>query len=287
LTKKALVTITIGDEYKSYWDQHCKDNWEGYAEKHDYDIVLIEDYIESDPKDRAPNWQKLLLFDHSDLKDYDRVVWLDSDIVINYPQAPCIVSETQPGKVGCVNYQQALPSFEDRKSGYFRAQQLSENESLRKAAPITFRERYELVGLEDGPNDFINAGVLVLEPTHKQFLRKVYEDYDNRKHSFEENVWLSYELLKEDLIDPVDPRFNKLLVYELAQNYPFLFVEDELNLKFLTWIVNSVLLKSYFLHLTAGFQRRFIGLTMPGHSWLKTMKLIRENVPAETIKFRN
>ena len=46
--RKALTTIVIGREYQAMWNALYRKSVEAYAEKHGYDLVLIDDHIDPD-----------------------------------------------------------------------------------------------------------------------------------------------------------------------------------------------------------------------------------------------
>ena len=89
---KCMVTILIGDYFKDFWRRHSRQTWLEYAERQEYDIVIIDDYIDDSEfgKSRQPHWQKCLTLEHERVKAYDHVVWVDADILINFHTALCV-----------------------------------------------------------------------------------------------------------------------------------------------------------------------------------------------------
>ena len=51
--KKCLVTLTIGDDFKSFWKKYFEHRLDEYATRHGYDIVAIDDYIVAPGSDFA------------------------------------------------------------------------------------------------------------------------------------------------------------------------------------------------------------------------------------------
>ena len=45
--KKCLVTLTIGDDFKRFWKKYFEHRLDEYATRHGYDIVAIDDYIDT------------------------------------------------------------------------------------------------------------------------------------------------------------------------------------------------------------------------------------------------
>ena len=112
--KKCLVTLLIGDEIRTFWDKHLKSTWVKYAEKHGYDIITIDDYIDNSPMaaSRAPHWQKCLILEHPKVKSYESAVWVDADIMINFHTAPCIVEHNASDRIGPGAHPDVPPAIE-------------------------------------------------------------------------------------------------------------------------------------------------------------------------------
>src|SRR5437870_3310658 len=83
--KNAIVSIVIGDRYQTAWDRACKSTWTAYAQKYGYDIVIIQCHLDESDRARARSvsWQKLLVLSQPWARHYERVVWVDSDIVFS------------------------------------------------------------------------------------------------------------------------------------------------------------------------------------------------------------
>src|SRR3977135_1510492 len=92
VAKNAIVTLAIGTAYSDRFEQLCRKNWTGYAERHGFDLFVIEEPLDSSERGtkRSPAWQKCLVLGVPGLAGYERVVWVDSDIVLN-PAAPSIL----------------------------------------------------------------------------------------------------------------------------------------------------------------------------------------------------
>ena len=79
------------------FDQLCKHEWTIYAEKYNFDLIVLKQSLDDSDRARlrSPAWQKLLILSQSWSNQYDQIVWLDSDIIINNKNAPDI-SENLP-----------------------------------------------------------------------------------------------------------------------------------------------------------------------------------------------
>ena len=109
--KKAIVTITIGEKYKNMFHKYCKENWQNYCEKYNYDLIVINNYLDNSEraKERSPAWQKLLILSQEWSNNYDQIVWIDTDIIINYQEAKDIASQVSIEKAVAVN-EYSIPS---------------------------------------------------------------------------------------------------------------------------------------------------------------------------------
>ena len=86
----ALVTAIIGEKHRSLWETHARESWQRYAARHGYEIVLITEPLDKSEFGRSRHvaWQKLLLFSLPGIERFERVAWVDSDIIINAAMAP-------------------------------------------------------------------------------------------------------------------------------------------------------------------------------------------------------
>lgn len=214
---KAIVSVQIGEACQSEWERMFRQSWEGYAAKHGYDIVVIPDFIDpsANARQRSPNWQKLLICRDPRVAQYRSVVWLDSDVLVNYHTAPCIVSQWSGEKIGIVSERESLCNV------------LGANETLYERyrsflGPYRhMEERYELSGLPNDAGDYSNTGVFVIEPArHAEILEYIYANYQETPHTAKEETPFSYHIYKHGLAERIDPRFNRLWCYEMIRNYP-------------------------------------------------------------------
>lgn len=257
MDKKALVTLLIGESYQRLWQNSFKKTWEHYASKHGYDIVVIDHCLDESPKakQRSIHWQKCLILEHPKVQDYNSVVWIDADILINYHHAPCIVQQTPPDKVGVVTYQTEFSSPARWDNRYHRR-----SSSTPTGKGPSFEQWYLQAGLPGDIHDFINTGVLVLNPNkHREALRHVYDHFNENKYSHQENGALSYYLLKQQMTHPLDPRFNVSWNGDIVEHYPFLYAKHNFdNKELLTCCVNASWQNAYFLHFIASAARECV-----------------------------
>jgi hypothetical protein len=219
---KAIVTLAIGKEYGEQWNRLCRANWQSYADRHGYDVVCLEAPLDTSERARrrSPAWQKCLILGAEPMLRYERVVWIDSDILIN-ARAPCVCAAVPVEKVGAVD-QWATPTPELYAQGMER---LFEYWGSGAVANHTARDYYARWGLPPAFDQVAQTGVLVLSPRHhRPLLEGVYFEYEEKgggEWNYEMRP-LSYELLKADLVHWIDPRFNWPWIILKALHYPFL-----------------------------------------------------------------
>lgn len=264
-SNKCIVTLLIGSHYQQMWENLFADTWRKYAKCHGYDIVIITDYIDPNhgEKKRSPHWQKCLILEHPDVQKYRHAVWIDADILINYHRAPCIVSQTAPGKVGAVSYNAlncATPKLQanrrDREFDY--SVQFGGGDHYGLGRPAEAQDIYRIVGIQTDVNDVINTGVMALETDrHANILRKVYDTRQETPLSLYEMIPLSHDLLKGDIVHFVDPRFNADYLLETLEYYPFLLLkefqdEKRENRRIRIMAANVIWNNNFFIHCVSG-----------------------------------
>lgn len=225
---KALVTLVIGKRYLNRWQVRCQVNWQQYAERHHYDLIVIDTPLDTSARavQRSPAWQKCLILGEERVKRYERVVWIDSDIFIN-PAAPSIVDQVPEDRVGAVEWSAGLTHDEfelllDRQQAYWKTPVLDRSA----------QDYYARFGLPPSFDEVVQTGVLVLSPhRHQSLLEAVYNHYEDKGS----NEWhyemrpLSYELLKANCVHWIDHRFNAIWFNIKCLHYPFLLRHSDLD----------------------------------------------------------
>jgi hypothetical protein len=240
MMNKAIVTAIIGDRHRQLWQTTARASWEQYARKHGYALIVIEQPIDQGPlaSQRSLAWQKLLVLSLPEIQRYDRVVWLDGDILINHETAPCVVSNVPPERIGAVRDQPLLshPSL---------AVPFARNNKWQGSPADLARRRYQLNGLEPAFDYYLNTGVLVLSPRHhRDALESVYQRHRETEFSYSEQLGLSHEILSRGLHHAIDPRFNTLWLEYKVAFYPFLLAAPSL----LPLCLATAMSNNFFLH---------------------------------------
>ena len=279
INDKCLATLLIGETYQKMWRQHFEKSWREYAKKHGYDIVVVDRHIDGSERgrNRTPHWQKCLILEHEEVRQYKDVVWVDADVVINFHTAPCIVGCNEPGKIGIVSYNAAYPNAEKKDNILGRAFEYGPQEWMRDPG-LTYPMLYAKAGLATDVDDMVNTGVLVLRTgVHEELLRQVYDHCEENEFSAKENIPLSYHILASGMANAIDTRFNTIWDYVLLESYPFLVVENfETDLRMQALCVNTAWHNSYFLHFIAGNSRRHAAYLVQDHHWIDAWRRIYE-----------
>ena len=205
----------------------------------------------STPSDvaRSPAWQKLLILDLPWAKRYERIIWLDADIVINV-SAPNILNSAGPvEKVGiCEDAGRLSPAEAQVYLECKNNLTLSPN-NVNLSWRAAMRAIYTLN--ETPPHDtMFNTGVMVLSPAHhNDTLRDVYA-CPELSHLYEQPQ-LSHRLVENDLAHGLSPRFNWGLV-ELVETIFNSGMAGGETPQFMAQVmhvlVRSQLKSAYFLH---------------------------------------
>ena len=227
--RKAIVTLAVGAEFRRRWNEACSQNWSRYAARHGYDIICIDEPLDTSERARlrSPAWQKCLVLGQPFSARYDRIVWVDSDILIS-PDAPDVSVGVPADKVGAVD-EFGIPSPE-----LHRLVRLKDYARWRRSGvPFidnpTPESYYTAYGFSRGFGHVVQTGVMVLSPQHHRgILERTYTAHEDRGPGWNYEMRpLSHELLSAGCVHWIDPRFNYLLgIYE-SLHYPFLAESDD------------------------------------------------------------
>ena len=252
--KTAIVTIAIGAAYSARFRAHCEGGWSRYADRHGFQLIVIEAPLDLTPRAaaRSPAWQKCLVLRPDVAGSFDRVIWIDSDILIN-DSAPSIAEGVPLEKIGATD-EHLFPSPQLRRQMFMALTQQAEavNPGLAKtwASYLDPADWHAAWGLPRSGRSIVQTGVLVLAPKHhRELLEHVYYSYEDRggePMNYEMRP-LSYEIQKQGLLHVLDSRFNAVLIFLIMQRQMQLrraLMPDECAA-----LVRSVFDQGYFLHL--------------------------------------
>jgi hypothetical protein len=252
--KKAIVTLAIGATYLDRWTKICRKNWAAYCERHGYDLILFDRPLDTSERAqrRSPAWQKCLVLGTGTVREYERVVWVDSDIVIN-PAAPSVVEGVPPEKIGAVD-EHTFPSADARQRIIKRLVKAWADADPKIARNwqsfINPADWHALAGLPRRHRHIVQTGVLVMSPRHHDgLLEHVYNNYEDvggEPMNYEMRP-LSHEIQELGLQHWIDRRFNAtvgfLLLYEqVILKKPVATLWEE------TAVARAAFERNYFLH---------------------------------------
>jgi hypothetical protein len=256
--KRALVTLALGEKYETNFRSFCHDSWTSYARRHNVDIVVITHTLDNSARaaSRSPAWQKCLILDQEQLRQYDQVAWVDSDILIN-PQSPSVFENVPLEMIGAVDAY-ATPNREDYRIALERLYEHWKKNGVAFISNLSATEYHNAFGLEGDFESVVQTGVMVLSPRyHNSLLQDVYNTYEDKggAHWNYEMRPLSYEILRNKRAYWLNPKFNMGWAYFKQCVYPFLIARGQRIpmrriLRFMAErkCATTAFLNSYFLH---------------------------------------
>lgn len=201
--KVILVTIAIGEKYLQEYNNLFYESQSNYALKNGYDFKVITDFIDKRITHKsAISFNKILVCNLEWSNNYDFIIFVDADILININSPPLHNYVDYQGCIGIID-EYSQPSKERRlkiqkKMGW----------------ETTASDYYKLCKLNIQTDMVLNTGVLVLQPKiHNEFLKYVYQKYVKysishpRGFHFEQSC-IGYEIQKNNLYKVIDNKFN-------------------------------------------------------------------------------
>ena len=202
--KCCLVTICIGEKYLEEYNRLFRSSQEKYAKKSGYDFKIITDFISKNKHDNLINMNKWLLCELEWSNNYDFIIFIDADIIIN-ENAPTIHNEYDFGnKIGVVN--QSQPTLQARIDGQIhKGFEVTAKDYYKKHAKLVF----------DGDH-IINSGVIVIQPKiHKKYLSDLavrFEPYIIKQPSnlHKDQCFFGYQLQVDNMHFFMNMKWNAL-----------------------------------------------------------------------------
>ena len=257
----AIATLALGERYLRPWQEVCEPGCRAYANAHGYDVVCLTTPPDGSARarSRSPAWQKCLILSQPELEGYDRVVWVDADVVIN-PDAPSVVAGVPRELVGAVD-EYSIPDRETHRANLEKLTRFFDQHKIRYVPNSTPADYYRVYGLPDHHDAVVQTGVMVLSPAHHtDLLARVYRDYEQRggpEWNYEMRP-LSFELMEAGVVRWIDPRFNYIWGLYRSLHYPFLL--NHPNHESAPDAVAEALADTYFMHFAGGTDE----LSLPG-----------------------
>lgn len=200
MTRVLLVSIAIGDAYLHEYNALFRPSHELYAKRHEYDFKVVTEWLQGPNLRDTTSFQKILI--PSKFSDYDYVIFIDADILIN-PEAPPIHLEIGCEMIGCVD-QWMQPNG--------RRLEIARRNGWETSAS----DYYKLAGFSIQTDKVINTGVLVFQPTlHASLCEEIYRNFIGRSighkrgFHYEQSV-IGYILQSERMVKWLDIRWNAI-----------------------------------------------------------------------------
>ncbi len=224
MKKNGIVIMAIGDDYLNKWKVYSKASVEKYCDRFNLELVLITQVPDSSERAnaRSSSWQKCLIGNLPETKNLNRLLWMDSDIVVNNANAENLFDIVPQGKIGG---SEAFTFFNKPFYRFILSEMFNywEKQGIQYIHNLTGNEFYRNFGIETDLNEVIQCGVFLMEPDlHNEIFERAYYQYEDKGSS----AWnyemrpLSYEIMKSGLFHEVDDRYNFLVSNYLTAFYP-------------------------------------------------------------------
>jgi hypothetical protein len=201
--KVLLITIAIGDKYFEEYKDLFYESHKNYALKHGYDFKVVTEFLDKNIQIKSTiSFNKILVCNQEWSTNYDFIIFIDADILININSPPIHNYMDYGNCIGIID-EYSQPSKERRlkiqkKMGW----------------ETSASDYYKLCGLNIQTEMVFNSGVLVLQPAkHKDFLEYIYNKYvlhsisHYRGFHFEQSC-IGYEIQRAKLYKVIDNKFN-------------------------------------------------------------------------------
>ena len=170
-----VVTMAIGSDYQGAFKRWYLPSWQDYCCRQGFDLHVIDQPVDQrvDLSRKSLHWQKLLIPSLPQFRDYERVVWIDADIVINAGIAPDITTGVSPKRIGVVDATRWMTTPDDIFNQYSRflfldalsltfKNTLGANDCRTLVADMTIADMYRLKGFNPPVDHYINTGSWLL-----------------------------------------------------------------------------------------------------------------------------
>lgn len=225
--KSAICTLVIGERFEKLFGEFSARSWQDYCRAHGYELFVFRKPF-ADLPGKSYAWQKLFLLDQPELRSFDKIVWLDADIIIKAGAPPI---DAPAGLIGYV-----------------------------PEPPITGNVAtwYESFGLPPAP-DIVQTGVLCLELAHAAVLHRAIQYPETKLY---EMPALSWHISQSGFGYLLDRRFNAVPAILMLNRAPKWTVENK-PIKELLWhlhyplfrrAIEDVCANNWFIH-AAGAKR--------------------------------
>lgn len=231
--KTAIITFTIGphDHYERLFLPSVRE----YAKRIGADYHQIKELpVPMDVDSKSPVirkhlicMQKMLIAGLDWVQQYDWILLIDADILVNFHKAPNIFEQVKDGFINGVNEREQF-GLEDYAEEAWKLIDSGKN-------PSTVEEYYTKYGFEVVSKAQMNGGFLVFQPRiQKEFFRATYDKYMPKILQGQDvdgdQGPLNVEGWTQSKLHLIDPRWNRCWMFAHAILYPFLNEENHRKL---------------------------------------------------------
>lgn len=247
--RQAIVTVLVGETYVETWRVLCQPNWQAYADRHGFDLIVIAHLPDMSERGqgRSPAWQKLLVLDQPWSSAYERIVWVDADIVMSNHAPNILAVVPDPARIGA-SLSGAQFSEAEKHIYFERLHQVVVEPQLADLAwQFTEDNGFAESEIDREGARMLNTGVLVMNPQrHNAMLKDIYSS-DSASRLYEQPA-LSREIARRDLLTPVTPRFNWVVHERRVLDFADVETLEHPEMPRLVAHLRNELSKAYFLH---------------------------------------
>jgi len=214
------------------FDTLCVKGWSNYCAKFGYDLIVIKKQLDLSDRSRrrSPAWQKLLICSQEWSKNYDQIVWLDTDILINLKYSGDICNQTPIEKVSAVETY-SIPNRHVHDIALKRLYLDWDKKRIKYIDNAQPHQYYKNRGIKAifEINEVVQTGVFVCSPAyHREIFEHIYYSYEDRngpEWNYEMPA-MSYEIIKNNLQNWIRPEYNFCVSNLTSAYYPFFFHES-------------------------------------------------------------
>jgi hypothetical protein len=253
-TKKAIVTLAIGEKYLKKWEQNSLPSLLKYCKNHSLGLYVQTNPIDTNEPRKKPQWQKILL--PAKLKEsfpyIDEYCYLDTDIVANQ-FAKSIFDLNIADKLSLVSQFSNLPYDLNeilRRIAFYRNKFYSKTYPLDSSLFMGFEEIYKYQNLPT-QEDYACTGVFMgFVEAHAEILTDIYSKYDHTISTLTDGgdePILNFEFQNKFNINWIPYHYQSIWIYEMAYKYPFLY-KDKVNTELINKCIENSIYSNTFLH---------------------------------------
>lgn len=247
--RQAIVTVLVGETYVETWRVMCQPNWQAYADRHGFDLIVIAHLPDMSERGqgRSPAWQKLLVLDQPWSGAYERIVWVDADIVISNHAPNILAVVPDPARIGA-SLSGAQFSEAEKHIYFERLHKVVVEPRLADLAwQFTEDNGFAESEIDREGARMLNTGVLVMNPRrHNALLKEIYAS-DSASRLYEQPA-LSHEIARRDLLTAITPRFNWVIHERRILDFADVETLEHPEMPRLVAHLRNELAKAYFLH---------------------------------------